>query len=346
MPAPAQEAQRRIAGVVEDLLPRLAEVLQPSASPETASVQGLLHHVRTFDLSGKSLDGGVAVEIAGQPTEKTGPTLRVPARVEPALVAVGLGVSAVLQALGENVGGTVRTVFVLDSEDDFPEDLVADGDPVYDIRPEPELKSGVVSIFLRTAKQFSSRFAVTLSAPGGDAAARGLRVDVVEASAQLIAALNQMPSRKLDPTGSAQLAVEEVRSHGGAGSPATRAELQGLFRALEEEAWRRGLVFIRQTVAAVSGAYGAEYDLAVREASSAVLNDAEEANILWEAGRAMLGVEGVVPRTAPPAYLNAGTRGRLSALYVGLHGSDHRSAVAAAVKALSWACVCRLAEGA
>jgi amidohydrolase len=98
-------------------------------------------------------------------------------------------------------------------------------------------------------------------------------VDTIVVAAECVSALQSIKNRRIDPLEPALLTIGSI--HGGDrpfNTPA-EVELQGSLRAFSEDARHAIEQLMRQTLAGVTSAYGATYDLKWSPVTAVVVND-------------------------------------------------------------------------
>jgi amidohydrolase len=140
-------------------------------------------------------------------------------------------------------------------------------------------------------------FVISLSGPGGHAAMPHQVPDPVQASAQLITALQTLVSRDSPPLEPTVLTIGSI--HGGTAPNIipTRVELQGTMRAFEPSVRERLLRRLPEVVAGVASTFRVESDLRMTDSCPACINDAGMADLVQGVATRVVGSHNVQAQT-------------------------------------------------
>ena len=185
-----------------------------------------------------------------------------------------LGTAFVLSRMKANFAGRVKLVFqpgeeklpggaslmIKDGVLRNPEPAVIVGQHVH-----PPLEAGMVGFCPGKYMASSDELFLTVRGQGGHGALPHQGIDTTLAAAHIIVALQQIVSRRSDPTIPSVLTLGKIESDGGSTNiiPDT-VHIQGTFRAMDEQ-WRsQAHDLIRQTVENTARALGAEASIEIK----------------------------------------------------------------------------------
>ncbi|WP_320109621.1 amidohydrolase [Rhodopseudomonas sp. P2A-2r] len=149
-------------------------------------------------------------------------------------------------------------------------------DAVYAIHNSPDLPLGTVKALTGTTMAAIDYFTVVLRGRSAHAAHPHQGIDTVAIAAQVIGALNALPSRQINALESAIVSIGQI--HGGTSDiviPET-VELRGSVRTLKPEVRDRVEMLFRRTVALTAEAQGGTAEIDYRRAYPATINTPEE----------------------------------------------------------------------
>jgi hippurate hydrolase len=149
-------------------------------------------------------------------------------------------------------------------------------DAVYAIHNSPDMPLGTVKALTGTTMAAIDYFSVVLRGRSAHAAHPHQGIDTVAIAAQVIGALNALPSRQINALESAIVSIGQI--HGGTSDiviPET-VELRGSVRTLKPEVRDRVEMLFRRTVALTAEAQGGTAEIDYRRAYPATINTPEE----------------------------------------------------------------------
>ena len=247
--------------------------------------------------------------------------------------AMLLGAAKVL-AETRNFSGTVHLIFQPAEEGlAGAKAMLDDGlfekfpcDAVYGIHNSPDLPLGTVKALTGTAMAAIDYFSVVLRGRSSHGAHPQQGIDTVTMAAQVISALNSIPSRQVDALESSIISIGQI--HGGTSDivlPET-VELRGSVRTLKPEVRDRVEELFKRTVSLTAQAQGGSAEIDYRRAYPATINAEAETD---RAAACAAGVRGVthVERDTKPllagedfAFMLERTPGAY--LFFGQRGAD------------------------
>ncbi|QUS38261.1 amidohydrolase [Tardiphaga alba] len=166
-------------------------------------------------------------------------------------------------------------------------------DSIYGIHNSPDMPLGTVKALTGTALAAIDYFTLTLRGRSAHGAHPQQGIDTVAMAAQVINALNAIPSRQIDALESAIISIGQI--HGGTSNiviPET-VELRGSVRTLKPEVRDRVEELFKRTVKSTAEAYGGSAELDYKRAYPPTINTADEAARAAQAAAAVPGVTDV-----------------------------------------------------
>jgi amidohydrolase len=171
-------------------------------------------------------------------------------------------------------------------------------DAVYALHNWPDLPLGHAQTRAGPIMAAADRFDIVLRGRGGHAAQPHHTPDAILAASQLVAQLNTIVARRIDPGESAVLSV--TRIEGGHSHNVLPAEVSitGTVRSFDAAAQDRIEAALRATVEGVALASGTEAELSYVRYYPATVNAPAQAALALEAARAVGLEAGIAPRPA------------------------------------------------
>ncbi len=199
-------------------------------------------------------------------------------------------------------------------------------DSIYGIHNSPDLPLGTVRALTGTALAAIDYFTITLRGRSSHGAHPQQGIDTVAMAAQVINALNAIPSRQVDALESAIISIGQI--HGGTSNivlPET-VELRGSVRTLKPEVRDRVEELFKRSVTLTAQAQGGSAEIDYKRAYPPTINTAEEAARAAQAAAAVPGVIDVQregnPVLAGEDFAFMLERNRGAYLFFGQRGAD------------------------
>lgn len=215
-----------------------------------------------------------------------------------------LGSAYILNQLRDQFSGRIKLIFQ-PAEEQLPGGaslMIKAGvlkNPAPDVilgqHVHPPLEAGKVGFRPGQYMASSDEIFLTVNGKGGHGAMPHKGVDTTLVSAHIIVALQQIVSRRSDPTSPSVLTLGKIYSDGGSTNiiPET-VHIQGTFRAMDED-WRyQAHELIRQTARHTALALGAEVDVNIKVGYPFLYNHPETTRKMRGRAEAFLGPEQVV----------------------------------------------------
>ncbi len=200
--------------------------------------------------------------------------------------AIALGVAEVLSELRGQLPGSVK--FLFQPAEESAGDGELSGAPVmiregalehprpqalFGLHTSPELETGKVGYHAGPAQAAIDVFAITIRGKVPYGATPQLGVDAIVVAAECVSALQTIKSRRLDAFEPVVLTIGAVHGGNGPFNTPVEVKLQGSVRAFSDDARSCVAQLMRETLAGVTAAYGATFDVQVRPVTAVLVND-------------------------------------------------------------------------
>ena len=189
--------------------------------------------------------------------------------------SVELGVAEVLYAMRQQIPGTVKFIFQ-PAEEGTPmgeeggaslmikEGALENPRPqvIFGLHTEPNIEVGTISYESGPAMASSDTFAITIHGKQAHGAYPYRGIDAIAVSAQVINALQTIPSRRMRALDPVVLTIGTI--HGGArfNVIAPEVKMEGTLRTLNDDVRKRVMELIPEMVGGIAQANGASYEIA------------------------------------------------------------------------------------
>ncbi len=220
-----------------------------------------------------------------------------------------LGAAQYLAESGE-FSGRVVFIFQPNEEHGFgAQAMLKDGlfdqhpvDAVYGMHNIPGMPTGTFATRAGPVTASESLFEIKITARGGHAALPHMGVDAIMVGSEIVAALQTIVSRKLNPGLNGVVSVTEFTSDGGRNVLPGNAVLSGDARALTPEINETIEARMRQIVKGICMAHDVEGEVSYNTAFPATINDANCASRASQAARTLLGDNAVDGECEPKLF--------------------------------------------
>ncbi len=199
---------------------------------------------------------------------------------------VGLGVAEVLSTMRADISGTIKFIFQPAEEGPpageeggaalmIKEGALENPRPraIFGLHSRPESEVGQVAYNSGPAMASSDRFRITIRGKQSHGAQPQLGVDAVVVAAECVTALQTIRSRRIDMTEPLVISVGIIQGGTRFNIIADEVKLEGTMRTLSEEVRTRAKAIMKETLAGITSAYGATFDLQIEENASVVFNE-------------------------------------------------------------------------
>jgi len=215
-----------------------------------------------------------------------------------------LGSVRILNELKEHIYGTVKVIFQ-PAEERLPGGaslMIKDGvlenpkpNTIYGQHVHPPLEVGKVGFRAGVYMASADEIYMTIKGKGGHAALPQDTIDPLVLLSHIILGLQNVVSRRADPTIPTVLSFGKVNSDGGATNVIpNEIYLQGTFRTMDEE-WRyRAHQIIKDTATSIARGMGGDVDVDIRVGYPSLKNEVTITQKAFRHAQAYLGEENVV----------------------------------------------------
>jgi amidohydrolase len=227
---------------------------------------------------------------------------------------VQLGVAEVLSKMRDQISGTIKFIFQ-PAEEGPP--LGEEGGALLMIKegalenPRPQaifglhtsqFEVGQIAYHSGAAMASSDRFDITISGRKSHGAQPHLGVDAIVVAAECITALQTIHSRRIDPLEPLVITIGTIKGGDRNNIIAEEVKMDGTMRTLNEDVRKRAQEMMRQTLASVTSAYGAKFDLQFGKPNPVTYNDPKLVEETLPTIRRIVGDANVIaPRPFMPA---------------------------------------------
>ncbi|MCL1974579.1 MAG: amidohydrolase, partial [Firmicutes bacterium] len=192
-------------------------------------------------------------------------------------------------------GGTVK--FIFQPREEKPpggaRDMVMagvlrnpDADAVFGTHITNDYPVGVVALFDGVVMAVADDFRLSITGKGGHGASPHQTIDTIAVTAQTIEALQNIHSRRIDPTEPVVLTVGTI--HGGTAQNIIpdRVDMTGTLRCLNTKVRDKVMEYMHDTLQGITSAWGAAYELDYIYGYPPVINNHDLNQVLAEAAQA------------------------------------------------------------
>lgn len=221
---------------------------------------------------------------------------------------IELGVAEVLSGMKSEISGTIKFVFQ-PSEEGAPAGeeggarlMIKEGalenprpSAIFGLHVRPEVEVGQVVYNVGPAMASSDRFRFTIHGKGSHGAQPQNGVDAVVVAAECVTALQTIRSRRIDMSEPLVISVGMINGGSRFNIIADEVKLEGTMRTLNEDVRSRAKELMKETLAGITSAYGATYDLQFEENAAVTFNEPQLVEETLPMMRRALGETNVSP---------------------------------------------------
>ncbi len=198
---------------------------------------------------------------------------------------IQLGVAEVLSKMRDQISGSIKFIFQ-PAEEGAP--AGEEGGAAFMIKegalenPRPSaifglhtgaFEVGQIAYHSGPAMASSDRFAITIRGKKSHGAQPQLGVDAVVVAAECVTAIQTIRSRRTDPLEPLVITIGTINGGDRHNIIAGEVKMEGTMRTMSEEVRTRSQEMMRQTLASVTSAYGASFDLQFDSPNPVTYND-------------------------------------------------------------------------
>lgn len=187
---------------------------------------------------------------------------------------VGLGVAELLSRMKGELPGTVKFIFQPAEEGPPPGEeggaklMVEEGaleNPrpraIFGLHTDPQLEVGQIGYHSGPAMASSDRITITIKGKSSHGAQPHRGVDAIVVASEAVLALQNIRSRRIDPLEPLVITLGTIQGGNRNNIIADEVKLTGTMRTLNEEVRARAQKLMRETLASITSAYGASFEL-------------------------------------------------------------------------------------
>lgn len=208
-----------------------------------------------------------------------------------------MGAAQLLTAIGPPERGNI--VFVFQPAEEGlagAAAMLADGllektkiDAMAALHVNPSKPTGNISITNGVSGASQDTIVLKIKGQGGHAARPHEAVDAIAVAAQVITALQQIPSRLVDPLETLVVTIGKIEGGFMENAIAPEVTMRGTIRTLNAEVREKVPHLLHQVIGGVTSAFGASYELIVHSGYPPVLNHPEMVDMIAEASEQLFG---------------------------------------------------------
>ena len=212
-----------------------------------------------------------------------------------------LGAAAVLSKMKDRWRGSVRLLFQ-PAEEQPPggaRPMIENGalegvDMIFGLHVDPDIPIGKISLRDGPVMATVYDFDLAILGKGGHAARPHQAVDAISVSAGVIASIQQMVARRINPMTPVAVSFGTINGGSVRNVVADRVELQGTARTLSTKLAKNLPRLLKQTVAGTCRAHGADFELTEIAGYPILVNDSRVNRILNENYSALFGKDKIL----------------------------------------------------
>jgi amidohydrolase len=199
---------------------------------------------------------------------------------------VELGVAEVLSKMRDQISGTIKFIFqpaeegAPAGEEGGAQLMVKEGaleDPrpsaIFGLHTMPGIEAGQIGYHSGPAMASADRFSIAIRGRKSHGAQPQLGVDAIVVAAECVTALQTIRSRRIDPLEPLVITIGTIRGGDRNNIIAEEVKMDGTMRTLSEDVRKRAQQLMRETLASVTSAYGASFDLQFDQPNPVTYND-------------------------------------------------------------------------
>ena len=227
---------------------------------------------------------------------------------------IELGVAEVLSKMRDQISGTIKFIFQ-PAEEGAPQgeeggaSLMVKEGALDNPRPQAifglhttGLDVGQIAYHSGPAMASSDRFTISIHGKKAHGAQPQLGVDAIVIAAECITALQTIRSRRIDPMEPSVLTIGTIKGGDRNNIIAEDVRMEGTLRTLSESVRTRIQELMRQTLASVTSAYGAKFELTFEDSNPVTYNDPKLVEETLPTFRRLIGEQNLV---APKPFMPA-----------------------------------------
>ncbi|MER3427655.1 MAG: amidohydrolase [Pyrinomonas sp.] len=220
---------------------------------------------------------------------------------------IALGVAEILSRMRDEISGSIKFIFQPAEEGPPPGEeggaplMIKEGvldnprpQAIFGLHVMPTIEVGKIGYNSGPAMASSDRFVVTIRGKKVHGAYPHEGVDAVVVAAECVMALQTIRSRRINTQEPLVLSVGIIQGGNRFNIIADEVKLEGTVRTLNEDVRRRVQQMMRETVAGITSAYGATFEMQYEEGAAVTYNDPELVEETLPTLRRIVGSQNVI----------------------------------------------------
>jgi len=230
-------------------------------------------------------------------------------------MTVELGVAEILSRMREQIPGTIKFIFQ-PAEEGAPageeggaalmikEGALENPRPlaIFGLHTMPMIEVGKIGVRSASAMAAADRFAITIRGKKVHGAMPHQGIDPIVVAAECVTALQTIRSRRINTLDPLVISVGSIHGGNRFNIIADEVKLEGTIRTLDKDVRRRVHELLRETIAGITSAYGATFELQIEPGAALTYNDPALVEETLPTMRHVLGQENVL--TVPPQMVS------------------------------------------
>jgi amidohydrolase len=230
-------------------------------------------------------------------------------------MTIQLGVAELLSKMRDRVRGSIKFIFQPAEEGAPPGErggaqfMIEEGalenprpSAIFGLHVMPNIEAGQIGYNSGPAMASSDRFSITIRGKKVHGAYPHDGIDTVVVAAECVTALQTIRSRRINTQEPLVITLGSIHGGNRFNIIADEVKLEGTMRTLNEEVRTRSIEMMKQTLAGVTSAYGASYELEFGANNPVTYNDPALVEATLPMMRKILGEKNV---TAPKPQMGA-----------------------------------------
>ena len=199
---------------------------------------------------------------------------------------VELGVAEVLSKMRSEISGTVKFIFQ-PAEEGAPAGeeggarlMIKEGamenprpSAIFGLHTLPSIEAGQIAYHSGPAMAASDRFFITIKGKSSHGAQPQTGVDAVVIASESVMAIQTIHSRRIDPQEPLVITIGQIQGGKRFNIIADEVKMEGTMRTFNEDVRQRAQTLMRETLANITAAYGATFELKFEENGALTFNE-------------------------------------------------------------------------
>lgn len=200
--------------------------------------------------------------------------------------AIELGVAEILSKMRDEINGTIKFIFQ-PAEEGAPAGeeggarlMIKEGamenprpTAIFGLHTLPSIEAGQIAYQSGPAMASSDRFFITIRGKGSHGAQPHAGIDAIVVAAECITSLQTIRSRRIDPQEPLVISIGLIQGGRRNNIIADEVKMEGTMRTLSEDVRQRAQTLMKETLANVTAAYGASFELRFEENAAVTFNE-------------------------------------------------------------------------